>query len=90
MKFGNYYSFCISGFRDQLSVNANLHTNVVLFFFPFFSKTLAGARLKKAIACAECEKEKQRTVFSFPHPYPTSLVVNKSPAVFVLLSRALD
>ena len=58
MKFGNYQSFCISGFRDQLSVNANLHTNVVLCFFPFFSKTLAVARSKKGIAGAECEKEK--------------------------------
>ena len=30
-----------------------------------------------------------RKIF-FPHPYPLALAVNKSPAVFIVLSRALD
>ena len=57
--------------RDSCS----LYTDVVLFFFSFFSKTSASARL----------------FFFLPHPYPLALAVSKSPAVFVFYhARSTD
>ena len=68
--------------------NRSLFTDVVLFFFSFFSKTSASAR---ASARTSAESgERRASNFVFPHPYPLALAVNKSSAVFCFLSRALD
>ena len=68
--------------------NRSLFTDVVLFFFSFFSKTSDSAR---ASARTSAESgERRASNFVFPHPYPLALAVNKSPAVFCFLSRALD
>ena len=56
--------------RDSCS----LYTDVALFFFSFFSKTTASARLFSSLS----------------PPHPLALSVSKSPPVFVFLSRALD
>ena len=47
-----------------------MYSDVVLFFFSFFSQTSAGAEIEKG------------NYFLFPHPYPLVLAVNNSPAVF--------
>ena len=65
----------------QLHFWHSLYTDVVLFSFSSFWKTLVSAERKK-------EKYITSVYFFFPHPYPFALVVNKSPAVY-FLSRAL-
>ena len=55
----------------------SLYTDVVFFFFSFFSKTSANERVKTST-----EREKET-------PLPLALAVNKSSAVYIL-SPALD
>ena len=65
-------------FKLPASYIPSLYTDVVLFFFSFFSKTSASSRAKRAQS-AEREKEKYRTfIFFFSHHYLLALAVNKS------------
>ena len=61
------------------------HRRCFIFLFVLFQN----------IGQRESERENERgerraSNFVFPHPYPLALAVNKSPAVFCFLSRALD
>ena len=73
-------SALLIGETDILS----LHTDVVLFFFSFFSKTSASEA-----SAREKARSTRKKIFFFPHYYPLALAVNKSPAVYIL-SSALD
>ena len=65
-----------SSVPNPFGQDCSLYTDVVLFFFSFFSKTSASWPAKQA-------RE------TFPHHYPLALAVIKSPAVYIL-SPALD
>ena len=80
LKKGSWLSFIIPCESYLFWYGRSLYTDVVLFFFSFFWRTSACARVRRA---REREKEKQIT------PPPFALAVNKSPAVY-LLSRALE
>ena len=60
-------------------VAASLYTDVVLFFFTFFSKTSASSQGRE-----------RASIFYFPHPYPLARAVSKSPRGFYFLLRAFD
>ena len=80
LKKGSWLSFIIPCESYLFWYGRSLYTDVVLFFFSFFWRTSACARVRRA---REREEEKKN------HPYPFALAVNKSPAVY-LLSRALE
>ena len=71
----------MSRLQDWIS----LYTDVVLFFFSFFSKTSASSRAKRAR-----EKKNSFTIFFLPHHYPFALAVNNPPRLIFYHSRSKD
>ena len=63
-------------------VKCSLYTDVILFFFSFFTRTSASSRAKRARRARKKNKE-LFFIFFFPHHYPLALAVNKSPAVYI-------
>ena len=63
-----------------LTLLDSLYTDVVLFFFSFFSKTLASANSENGRGARE--RKINNVYFLLPYPYSLALAANKSPAVF--------
>ena len=65
-------------------INTSLYTDVVFFFFSFFSRTSASEDERGA-------RERKIKNFLLLHPEPLPLAVSKSPAVFVFYhARSMD
>ena len=68
--------------KAKNGVKCSLYTDVILFFFSFFTRTSASSRAKRARRARKKNKE-LFSIFFFPHHYPLALAVNKSPAVYI-------